>query len=569
MAGRFCRASLLVILVVGIVVSPPPSWSQPTSVDRPVPRTTNGDASSGTTGQPLLGVVWRPPDAPGPALRALGRIHALGATAVRLTSLPPTDALFHRADSLGLRLFVDLPVASVAAPALGDALNEAQPRLTQIRKLARQHPSVQYVGLARHADTTVPQACAVLRDWTERLHDAPTSLRTYYVTPFRPSVDRCTDAVDLALFDTRGRPRPVDRWQEENPEPTRTGIGGLGTWVRAGAASGLRVPHSAERQARLLERTVTRLLDSTSAAPAAVFVYRWQDEPNARLPDRRYGLHGADGTPRPATRVVEGIYTGTQRVFAFPSGSPPSSPHALILLGWGLIGLLAVLSASSPFARQTAYRYFVAHGFYRDAVREGRDVSPWLNVLLLGVGAVAMGLVVTVLAQLAAAAPTTEHVLNALPSALSTPLATGITQPVLAGAAGAGLVALLFLGWTGALTLTARSVSSFSPSQALMLVVWPGWPVLPGMVVALVTAMAPPASPSLLGGLLVGGGLLASLGVVMRVLSDYHAVTDVSLPVTMALALPSPPVLAGLVLSAGAAQYQVPLSLLWHLLTGT
>jgi hypothetical protein len=527
-------------------------------------------ASLPSPSSPHLGVVWRPPDAPGPALRELRRIHAVGATAVRLTTVPSADTLFARADSLNLRLYVDLPVSYAPASTLRARLTAAQPTLDRLQSLARQHPSVQAVGLARHADTTVPQACSVLREWTERLHDAPASLRTYYVTPFPPSADRCTDAVDLALFDVRGRPHPVDRWRDGVSDAARTGLGSLGTWMRPGTATGLRVPHSAERQARLLERALTRVLDSSVSGPAAVFVHRWRDEPNATLPDRRYGLYDAAGAPRPAARVVKGIYTGTQRVFAFPSGSTPSSsPHSLILLGWGLVGLLAVLSAGSPFARQTAYRYFVAHGFYRDAVRKGRDVRPWVNALLLVIGAAATGLIATVLARLAAAAPTTEHVLATLPDALGAPLATGVVHPTLAGAVGGGLVGLLFLGWALVLALTARSASPFSLSQALMLVVWPGWPVLPGMIVALVAATAPPASPSLLAALLVGGGLLASLGVVGRVLHDYQAVTDVSLPVTIALSLPSPPVLAGLVLSALAAQYRVPLTLLWHLLTGS
>jgi hypothetical protein len=174
-----------------------------------------------------------------------------------------------------------------------------------------------------------------------------------------------------------------------------------------------------------------------------------------------------------------------------------------------------------------------------------------------------------VLARLAAASPTTEHVLAALPPGLRGPLAIGVTQPALAGIVVGGLTVGLLAGWTGALVLTARSASPFSVPQALMLVVWPVWVVFPGMILALVTATHPPVSPALLGGGLVVGGIVASLAVVGRVLYDYHRITDVSVPVTLALILPSPPVLVGLTLGVVAVQSQVPLSLLWHLLTKT
>jgi hypothetical protein len=516
----------------------------------------------------LLGVVWSPPTASGPALRELDRIHALGATAVRLTSVP-TDTIFARTDSLGLTVFVDLPVSYVAAADLGRSLTRARSALDRIQRLARRHPSIAYVGLADHADTTVPAACTVLREWTARLHGAPTSLRTYYVTPFSASADRCADAVDLALLDTRARPAPTKRWTRWPTDSTAVGLGALGTWTHPDAGSGLRVPHSPERQARYLERSLSRLLDSVRTSPP-VFVHRWQDRPDSALPVRRYGLHDPTGTRRPAADVTAGFYTNTQRVFAFPSGTAPSStPYGLILLAWALVALLALLYAQSPFVRETAYRYFVAHGFYRDAIQTGRDVGPVVNTILLFVVATALGLVATVLLRVAAVQPAIGQVGAALPSSLGAVLAAGLTRPGLAGGVVGGVSAALLGTWTLGLVLAARSETPFSMGQGLMLVVWPCWPVLGGLIVALVAATRPPVSPTLVGGLLLGGTLVGAAAVTGRVLRDYRAVSGVPLPLLLALVLLSPLVVALLAGTALLVTYDLPLTLLWHLLTRT
>lgn len=517
-----------------------------------------------------LGIVWAPPAAPGPALQELDRLHDAGATAVRLTALPPTDQVFARADTLGLSLFVDLPVSYVGGGALSDALDRAAPVLERLQALAQRHPSVQYVGLAHHADTTVPSACAALAKWTDRLHASPAPLRSYYVTPFSAAADRCTGAVDLPLLDTRGRPAPELSWRGWGPDTGRAGVGALGTWSHPAAHSGLRVPHSPERQARYLERGLSALLDSAQSPPAAVFAYRWRDSAASPLSVRRYGLHDAAGTPRPAADVVEGVYTGTQRVFAFPTGAaPPSAPHGLLVLGWGLIVLLAGLYARRPFVRQTALRYFAAHGFYRDAVRKGRDVSALLNGLLLLVAAAALGLTATVLLRLGAAQPVTEHVLAALPSVLGTLLGQGIAHPSAGGAVIGGAAFLLLLGWAGALVLAARSEGAFSMGQGLMLVAWPCWPGLVAMAVALVAATNAPLSPFTLGALLVGGGLATILAVTIRVLRDFWSVSGVAPSLLVPLTLASP--LALVLLASGGllVRYDLPLTLLWHLLTRT
>jgi len=545
---------LLTLLATAILIGPP---SRTDAAQK---------TSSSFQAAPTLGVVWTPPTSPNEAVDDLTRIHRVGATAVRLTR-PPADTVATRADSLGLRLYVDLPVEAVPAARLSDRLSRAASTLDRLLSLAARHPSITHVGLVRSADTTVPDACDVLARWTDRVHARPPALQTYYVTPFAPAADRCADAVDQPLVDLRGHPNPLDRWQRWKTQTDSVGIGALGTWVDPDAASGLRVPHSADRQARYLETALSHLLDSARTAPPVVFVERWQDDAPI-LSSRHFGLHRADGSARPAARVVRGLYSGTQRAFAFPGGSPPAASYALVLLGWGLLALLGLAYAGSLFVRQTVVRYFTAPGFYRDALRDGRDLSPGTNGLLLGLVAASLGVATTRAAQLAAAHPDTMHVLAALPRSLRAVLAQGIEHPALAGlVGGTGSLGVLLL-WMGALVLAARLETRVSLAQGLVLVTWPCWPVLGALPIALATGPGAPLSPHLFAFIALGGGALALVSVSLRVLFDFWRTTEAptwTLPPLFAL---SPLALTGIVLLV-AIQTGVPFRFLWHLVVHT
>jgi len=510
-----------------------------------------------------LGVVWTPPAQPDSARRELTRIHGIGATAVRLTRLP-ADTLAARADALGLHLYVDLPIEGVPAPQLADTLSSSTSTLDRLISLADRHPSITHVGLGRTVDTTVPAACNVMARWTTRVHDRSSSLQTYYVTPFPPAADQCADAVDRPLFDLRGARHPTSRWRTWHARTDSAGIGAIGTWVRPDAPSGLQVPHSPERQARYLETTLSPLLDSTQTSAPVLFVARWKDDTTPTLPSRRYGLHAADGTPRPAARVVRGLYSGTQRAFAFPTGTSPPTSYGLVLLGWGLVALLGLAYASSLFVRQTVVRYFTAPGFYRDALRDGRDLSPGTNGLLLGVVAGSLGVAIARMAQLAAAHPGTEHILAALPPLLQSVLARGIEHPALAGTVGSGGGLGLLLVWTSGLVLAARIGTRFSPAQGVVLVAWPCWPALLALPLALATGPQAPLSPRLFVLLLVGGGTLALVSVSLRVLFDFWRITESPAWTLLPLFALSPLALAGTSLLV-AVQAGVPVRFLGHL----
>lgn len=514
------------------------------------------------------GIVWDPPSAPAAALQALDRISATGADAVRLLQVPP-DTVFAHADSLGLSLFVDLPVAHASASALSDSLHAAEPVLDRLMRLASRHEALQSIGLAHLTDTTVPTACETLSRWSEQV-TAESQLDTYYVTPFTPTADRCRDAVNRVLLDLRGRRAPIEQWQSWTDAAPEVGIGALGTWTRPGAASGLQVPNSAERQARYLENALSSLLEAAPTAPSIVFVHRWRDAETPLLSSRRYGLHTGAGTARPAARVVDGLFTGSQGVFAFPAGTAPArTPYGLLLLGWGLVIILAGLYVGRPFVRQTIRRYFGAHGFYRDAIRKGRELEPGATAVVLSTATVALGLTSVSAARSAATLASTEQLLAAVPEGLRSVFVFGVEHPAGTGLVLGGAVLWLLLLWMTALIVVARQQGTFSLSQGLMLVTWPCWPIVPALPLALVAHDQPPVS----GPVLVVGLLCASVAAMayftLRVLWDYRAITGRAWTVVAPLGLLSPPVLAVLLTVALVVLSDVPLRFLWRLATLT
>lgn len=527
----------------------------------------SASAPSSSPEPPALGVVWTPPSTSPEALRALARINRTGANAVRLTRLP-SDTVAARAAALGLALYVDLPVRSVSASQLPRALQRAAPALRRLRRLARRHASVRHIGLAHTTDTAVPRACDVLQRWTQRIRGWTPPMQTYVVTPFSSPARHCRSATDQTLLDVRDHPSPAKPWRTLQAQGASVGIGAVGTWVHPSLPAAASGAHTATAQAFSLQQTLSQIWGPEGPPPPTLFVFAWQDPTLTAFPNRQYGLHTADGSPRPAASVVRGFYTQTQRVFAFtPGHTSPSTPPFLILLGWALVMGLGIVYAQNLPVRQTLARYFTAPGFYRDALRDGRDRSVGTNALLWAGLSGAVGIVAAQSAHLAAQSRAAGLVLSALPDPAASVLGHGLSQPALAGIV-ASLLWLFLLGtWGGGLMAAAHRHSSISLPQLLAVVAWPCWPLLLAPPLALATGPEAPLSPSLFGvGLLVGGPLL---GVVVagRVLYDYWAITHVpawGLPILFLL---SPPVVGLGSLLVYAAHHTVSIPFLWRLAT--
>jgi hypothetical protein len=541
------------------------------------------------------GVVWTVPPSARAARLTLEQMATGGVTAVRVPDGPWLDdetasSVLDHAASLGIAVAVDLPLRPGGAAQLRAAADTLGPALDRLAALAKRYPSLVAVGLGAHHDTTVPTTCEAMAT----LSDAVTQrmdVATYYLTPFRPAADQCAGAVTGVLADLRGLGDPVARWAAWTETSGPVAVGAVGTWVDPSAGRGLQAPHSPERQARLLESVLTQWIPkhesperapevdrremqavaagiSPSSVAPTVFVARWKDVDSPM--GRRYGLHTASGEPRPAADVVRGIYRGEQRVFAFPSGTEPGpeAPWA-VLFGWGILIGLAVLYAQRPLFRRALTRYFTAHGFYRDSVREGRDTVPLVNWLWLIVIAIATGIVVAVVGAAAAPTVAVEHAVEALGGGAGETLGYLVARPVITGTLAGGGVLVLLLLWSLVIGLSVRQWMALRSDQVLMLVGWPCWPALLWMGVALVTASGTGGQGLQAAGLLAMAALASTVWATVRVLWDVWAVTRMPAAAVVLLALLSPLVLAlgGVVLFG--LQADLPVSLLIHLFTRT
>jgi hypothetical protein len=340
--------------------------------------------------------------------------------------------------------------------------------------------------------------------------------------------------------------------------------------MRPDAGRGLRTPHSPEWQARRLETQLATFVDAPPPTPPAVFVYRWQDASSSGepgLPARAYGLTGPDGSVHPAGRVVRGFYTGRQQAFAFPRGPDPAEGWSgLVVLGWIVLAGIAVVFAQEPLARRTAARYFSAHGFYRDAVREGRETLPRIQPILLLCVAVAVGTTVAAVVRGVDGLPKTGAVLDVLPEQAAAALDLALAHPSWVGVGIGALGLVVLIGWSLLLVLAAREWERLRIDQALMLVTWPCWPAVPLMIASLVAVAQPAGEATGILGIVCAAAVAVSGMIVVRVLRDFATVTGVPGGIAAVLALLSPPSLTVAAVLLVGWRAGISLSTLWHLI---
>lgn len=498
-------------------------------------------------------------------------------------------------------------MAYLPAAALRDSLYDAQWLLERTLLMARRHPSARHFGLARSSDTSDPAACAYIEDLARRVRRlGPSGSRAYYLTAFTEA-DTCASAVDFVLVDARELDEPLEpvrRWRRHQPLPV--GVGAVGTWVDENAARGLRVPHSPEAQARYLERHLPDLLaaadsssggaladgpasgsaplaapnaqpaDTASAAPppTAVFVYRWRDDARAAADavdrdarSRSYGLLAGQGA-RPALRVVRGLFTGEQTAFAFPQGTPP--PPALpwtLFIGWGIVGALGVFYAGVAQFRRMAARYFQSPGFYREAVREGRTTIAGMSALLLVVAGLCAGLIATAALEAVQENKAFALLLRQLGPDLQAQVAGMLAHPWLLTLLAAAFYAGALLLWALLLSLFSRRAFSLQPDQALLLVLWPRWPMLLLMTAALVASTLASPLDRWVALAALAGALLVSIWATARTLLDFAALSRVSTANVAFLAFTTPLVILTVVILFVGLERSAEVAFLWHVLT--
>lgn len=525
--------------------------------------------------QPVRGVVWQPPAALERAAADLVWMHRAGVRAVRAPVIED-DRLLTLADSLGMQVFQELPLDQVPVSVLEDTLAAVTRLLDEVLSQALGHPSARHFGLVRSGDTAAPEACAMVAALAQRVRrHGPDGSRAYIVTPF-VEAERCAAAVDFVLLDRFADPDPpetVQRWQAAHPGRS-VGLAALGTWVDAGAALGLAVPLSAERQARYLETHLSALQAPVFEELVAVFVHRWRDAAEwplplpaaATHPDRlRSGLQAADGTPRPALAVVQGFFTGGQTVFAFDAGyPPPPSPPWLVLLGWLIVAAVGSAYASSIRFQRMVPRYFLAHGFYQEAVQQAREIPPVAGGVVFGALCLSAGVVGTVWLDDLSREPALALVAGWLPAPTRGLLLTLLRQPVVLAALLGSLYALSLAVWMSTLTMLARvRQRRLSATQMLTLVTWPRWTLL--LLLAVALGVREVDSAWVTWGVPIGYLLVAALAV-RRTLADYAALVPASPGMLAAAVLVHPLLLLALFAAALVVRYGGHALFVWHLI---
>lgn len=426
----------------------------------------------------VKGVVWEIPDDYQEAAQDLLEMQLMGINAVR-TGLLYDDGLLSMADSLGITIFRELPFFGYGTQGFADSLAVSDSLITLLLESGRGHPSSGPIGLIRNSDTSSAKMCPLIRSLAQKI--TAQGGTSYYVTNFIES-DKCFDAVDFVLIDALDNREPhlvLDRWIKTHG--TKVGLARVGTYVTPQSEPGVLIQGSPEYQARFLEDVFQHVNNSSHAG---VFVHRWKDENRQRyqLPDpyrRNYGLYNRAKDPRPSLYVARGVFLGVQDTFVFEKGDPIERPlHWFTLVGWILLSMMSVIYAGSPRFRSIIPRYFFAHGFYRNSVREAREVLPLTSSAILTIMGLSIGLIA---AHVITAMRETRLMLQLfawMDSGARTTLTLVLDAPfilaILMGSIALMSMSLWMAIWIGA---SGRRTPLY-PSQALMLAVWPRWQVL-------------------------------------------------------------------------------------------
>ena len=525
-----------------------------------------GANSAASTNQPVKGVVWEIPSDFQEAAEDLLEMQLMGISAVR-TGLVFDRGLLRMADSLGLVLYRELPFHGLGPQSLADSLAQADSLVLALLEYGRGHPSAGPIGLVRNSDTSSPEVCPQLERLASLIHQSGT--QAYYVTNFVES-DACSDRVDFVLIDALDLENPermLTRWRTVHSTPA--GLARVGTSVTPGSDPGSQIKGSPQYQARFLENVFSGL---RSVESVGTFVHRWKDESRSvqQLPDpfrRNYGLYNRAKDPRPALYVTRGVYLGVQNTFVFERGQPTERPlHWFTLVGWILLSMMAVIYAGSPRFRSIIPRYFFAHGFYRNAVREAREVLPLTSTALLTIMGLSIGLIAThVISSLQETRPML-HVFSLMDQGLRTSLTLVLDAPFVLAIL-MGSAALLSMSiWMGMWMMASGRRSPLYPSQALMLAVWPRWQVLFILPIAM-TFESTPGVPLWAIVLLASVWIGCAYWATIRTAFDLYKVARIAPGTAFVIWLFNPLIVGTLILTVWSLFHSDEITFIWHLAT--
>jgi hypothetical protein len=512
------------------------------------------------------GVDWEVPEDYQEAAQDLLEMKLMGVNTVR-TGLLLDGALLSMADSLGLLIYRELPFFGLNAQILTDSLVVSDSLVALLLESGIGHPSAGPIGLTRLSDTSSIKACEAIRTVSSQIREA--GALSYYVSSFVES-DVCSEDVDFVLLDALDDEHPellLDRWRSAHREPA--GLARVGTHLLPGSEAGSLVVGSLEYQARFLENVFARTKHS---GVAVIFLHRWKDERDitGQIPDpygRKYGLYNRTGDPRPALYVMRGVYLGTQETFAYDRGQPSPRPlHWFALVGWILLSMMAVIYAGSPRFRSIIPRYFFAHGFYRNAVREAREVLPLTSTAILTITGLSIGLIATHVISSLRETKLVLHLFSMMNVGMRSSLTLVLDAPFVLAIL-AGSTALIAMStWMGIWIMASGRRSPLYPSQALMLAVWPRWQVLFILPVAMTfesVAGTPTWAIALLAATWIGCAYWATL----RTAFDLYRVARITPGAATLIWMLNPLILGSVVFSGWALFHAEDVAFLWHLAT--
>lgn len=527
-----------------------------------------------STAQAVFGVEWSPPADTASIFDDFEQMAGLGLTAVR-TGAVLDSLVWQRADSLGLTLFQEVSIDRLSAAQLLDTLSHVRDVVLRMAFAASATQAVPYIGLARHTDTTDPEACAYFETLAETVNQWTNGRgRTYYLSAFIDD-DVCHEAVDFVLIDALDGPSPprlLDRWRRLHPE-VPVGLGRLNWRVLDGAGpDGWQTPHTETWQAHRMHTVLDTL--SSDSSPAYTFLYRWRDADQPTVAGQRsmhkYGLYTSSGSPRRIVDIMPRNVAERLLADASPAGTAASSASPwTVLSGWMLVLALGIGYAQSATLQQTVQRYFYAHSFYQEAVARARELSLPLVAFFAALTAAANGLIVHTLLTHVGGGIRFWMAIEQLPGALG-----AVSTFMLTDSTGRLLTAIVFtlvslLTWGGVLSSLTRNSRSLSFTSALYLILWPRWlPTAAGVLAAMLLASGGvPTTPKVVG-LLAGVWVLVSGYAFARTLADYAAVVRPS-PAQFVGAIFTYPALVVLACSILAVVLSPTSAWLWHLLTRT
>ncbi len=522
--------------------------------------------------QYTIGVVWTPPESSILATAELEQIRASGITKIR-TSAILDQVILDVADSLNLVLFRELPFSRFTARELADTTAFATKLLSALVSAGRGHSSAGPIGLAVQSDVSDPAACSFFSD-VRSGQSVETEQAFYYVGSFIED-DACSDSVDFVLLDALDEPDPLSvlaRWSTAHE--TQAGLSAVGWWVDIDAGRGLGIERSVEEQARALETAIGAIASSGISTP--IFVHRWRDQTRRSggenavwdMYGRHYGLHDADRQPRPAMHVLTGFLTTGQDVFAFDSAdSRPFSFPWFILLGWLLLVAVSVLYASSPRFRYMLPRYFVAHGFFRNAVREAREVLPIVSTALLTVMGIAVGQIGTQVFLVLHDSASVRHLVDMLPYQAQSIVIAMLEGPLLSVILLGSLALLGMAGWMGLWMIVASRKAPLLPSQALMLGVWPRWQLLVLLPMVMSIHTLSPESALIWIGVLIPLWIGTAFWATVRTAYDLYKITRCQIAAAVIVWFFNPVWLAFLTFLVLSLVYADQAVFFWHVVT--